>query len=174
MDQSLVMTVIGEDRPGLVEMLARSVCEHKGNWLESRMSHLGGKFAGIVRVSVPEDEAAALLETLRGLDVRGLRVVSEQSTAPQASRQPVRLELVGADHTGIVRDITGLLTERRVNVEEFTTDCVPAPMSGGVLFKATALLLLPQGMSEDDLRADLETLAHDLMVDITLAGAASG
>lgn len=174
MDQSLVMTVIGDDRPGLVEMLARSVSEHGGNWLESRMSHLGGKFAGILRVSVPEDGVAGLLETLRDLDVRGLRVVSEESAAPQADRRPVRLELVGADHTGIVRDITGLLSERRVNVEEFTTDCVPAPMSGGVLFKATALLVLPPDMSTDDLRADLEALAHDLMVDIALAGPASG
>jgi len=174
MDQSLVMTVIGEDRPGLVEMLARSVSEHGGNWLESRMSHLGGKFAGILRVSVPDDQAEALLETLRALDVRGLRVVSEQSTAPESSSQPVRLELVGADHTGIVRDITGLLAKRRVNVEEFTTDCVPAPMSGDVLFKATALLVLPEGLSADDLLADLETLAHDLMIDINLAGPAAG
>lgn len=174
MDQSLVMTVMGDDRPGLVEMLAQSVARHDGNWLESRMSHLGGKFAGILRVSVPEEEAAALLETLRGLDVQGLRVISEQSAAPEPSSRPVRLELVGADHTGIVRDIAGLLAKRCVNVEEFTTDCVPAPMSGDVLFKATALLVLPEGLSADDLLADLETLAHDLMVDIHLAGPASG
>jgi len=168
------MTVMGDDRPGLVEMLAQSVARHDGNWLESRMSHLGGKFAGILRVSVPEEEAAALLETLRGLDVQGLRVISEQSAAPEPSSRPVRLELVGADHTGIVRDIAGLLAKRCVNVEEFTTDCVPAPMSGDVLFKATALLVLPEGLSADDLLADLETLAHDLMVDIHLAGPASG
>ena len=174
MDQSLVMTVMGDDRPGLVEMLAQSVAGHGGNWLESRMSHLGGKFAGILRVSVPEDKAEALLEALRGLDVRGLRVVSEQSSAPDPASRPVRLELVGADHTGIVRDITALLAKRRVNVEEFTTDCVPAPMSGDVLFKATALLVLPEGLSTDDLLADLETLAHDLMIDINLAGPASG
>ena len=165
---------MGDDRPGLVEMLAQSVARHDGNWLESRMSHLGGKFAGILRVSVPEEEAAALLETLRGLDVQGLRVISEQSAAPEPSSRPVRLELVGADHTGIVRDIAGLLAKRCVNVEEFTTDCVPAPMSGDVLFKATALLVLPEGLSADDLLADLETLAHDLMVDIHLAGPASG
>ena len=168
MNVCLVLTVIGEDRPGLVEMLARTVSDHEGNWLESRMSRLGGKFAGILQVSVPEDKVGALLETLRGLDAKGLRVVSEQSAAPEKRLQPVRLDLVGADHIGIVRDIAALLTKQQVNVEEFTTECTPAPMSGQMLFKATALLHLPPGMSEDDLRASLEKLAHDLMVDITL------
>lgn len=169
MNQSLVMTVIGDDRPGLVEMLARTVAEHDGNWLESRMSHLGGKFAGILRVSVPAEKAASLLDTLRELDAQGLRVTSEQSPEAQQDVQRLRLELVGADHIGIVRDIAARLRESQVNVEEFTTDCVPAPMSGQMLFRATALLGLPPGMSQDDLHGDLEGLAQDLLVDINLA-----
>lgn len=171
MNQSLVMTVIGDDRPGLVELLARTVAEHGGSWLESRMSHLAGKFAGILRVSVPQDQAAALLATLTGLESQGLRVSSEEATEGLQKAQALRLELVGADHIGIVRDIAALLTRARVNVEEFTTDCVPAPMSGQMLFRATALLGLPPGMSQDDLHRDLEDLAHDLLVDISLASA---
>lgn len=172
MDQSLVMTVIGEDRPGLVEMLARTVAENDGNWLESRMSHLGGKFAGILQVSVPEGKVAALLETLGKLEAQGLRVTSEQSAVPQETVQPLRLELVGADHIGIVRDIAALLARLQINVEEFTTDCEPAPMSGQMLFRATALLHLPPDMTVDNLHAELEDLAHDLLVDINLPDAA--
>ena len=169
MDESLVMTVIGDDRPGLVEKLARSVSAHGGNWLESRMAHLSGKFAGILRVSVPQNQVAALLEAVRGLGAEGLTVVSEQSGAWSPSVQPVRLELTGADHIGIVRDIAALLTARQVNVEELQTDRVTAPMSGEMLFRARALLHLPPGMSQDDLRRDLEELANDLMVDLSLS-----
>lgn len=171
MDQSLVMTAIGDDRPGLVELLARTVAEHDGNWLESRMSHLGGKFAGILRVSVPEEKAAALLDTLAALSAQGLKVTSEPSASPPQEVQPLRLELVGADHIGIVRDIAARLTRAQINVEDFTTDCVPAPMSGQMLFRATALLRLPPGLSQEDLHRDLEDLAHDLLVDINLAAA---
>ena len=169
MNINQVLTVIGEDRPGLVELLARAVSEQGGNWLESRMSHLGGKFAGILRVSVPEEKASALLAALRGLDEEGLRVVAEQSDeAAEGGGQPVQLDLVGADRVGIVRDVTAVLTRLQVNVEEFTTECKPAPMSGQMLFTATAQLRLPPGTSEDDLREQLEQLAQDLVVDITL------
>ena len=168
MNETLVMTLIGDDRPGLVEALARTVSAHEGSWLESRMARLGGKFAGILRVSVPADNVDPLLETLRALDAQGLRVTSECGTAPEQRSQPVRLELMGADHLGIVRDISALLTSQHINVDEFTTDCEPAPMSGQPLFKATALLHLPPGVSEDELRSSLENLASDLMVDISL------
>jgi glycine cleavage system regulatory protein len=49
MSLSLVLTVIGDDRPGLVERLSAAIGKHGGNWLQSSMSHLSGKFAGIVR-----------------------------------------------------------------------------------------------------------------------------
>ena len=52
---NLVLTLIGPDRPGLVEAVAQPIAANGGNWLESRMAHLGGKFAGILRVDVPAD-----------------------------------------------------------------------------------------------------------------------
>jgi len=75
MQRSLVMTVIGQDRPGLVESVAGLVAEHRGNWLESRMSRLGGQFAGILRVEVPSEKEGALVAGLRRLESRGLTVV---------------------------------------------------------------------------------------------------
>src|ERR1700759_2110957 len=100
----LVMTVIGKDRTGLVESVARTVAEHGGNWLESRMCHLGGEFAGILRVEVEGKKKAALLEALQKLQSNGLQIVVRQDrpvTPPTAGRQ-TKLELVGADRPGIV------------------------------------------------------------------------
>jgi glycine cleavage system regulatory protein len=168
---SLVLTAIGEDRPGLVESLAEVVAAHGGNWLESRMSRMAGKFAGIVRADVPAERAGELAAALAALEARGLRVVVEDSGV---AKQPgglrgLRLELVGDDHPGIVRDVSHALAQRGINVEELSTECISAPMSGEPLFKATADLRIPADLSIDELRATLEELAHDLMVDITLA-----
>ena len=63
----LVLTIIGDDKPGLVGLLSETISRHSGNWLESNMSHLAGKFAGILRVSVGDDEADALVADLQGL-----------------------------------------------------------------------------------------------------------
>ncbi len=170
MATSLVLTVIGEDKPGLVELLSSTVTTHDGNWLESRMSHMAGKFAGIVRVEIPESSVAAFTAALASLAARGLKVTAEPTaTATAAVSHPaLRLEVIGTDHPGIVRDITRALSGRNVNVEELSTECTSAPMSGEPLFRATARLRLPEGVSVEQVRRDLEQVAHSLMVDVTL------
>ena len=164
------MTVIGKDRTGLVESLARLVAEHGGNWLESRMCRLGGEFAGILRIHVPAENRAALLKSLEDLKREGLSVVAsadESSSAAAIGGKLIRLELVGHDRPGIVREITSALARANVNVEEFSSECVSAPMSGETLFKAVARLQLPDGCDDAALKTELEKIADDLQVDIS-------
>ena len=165
---SLVVTLIGSDRPGLVESVASVVSDHGANWVESRMAHLAGEFAGILRVEVEAGRAETLVSSLKSLS--GLNVTCELDNHETSGDdfESLRLDLVGNDRPGIVRDITHLLTELKINVEEFNTECVPAPMSGGRLFKATASLRLPSGMTRDELSTRLEQLAGDMLVDIEI------
>jgi glycine cleavage system regulatory protein len=171
MPTSLVVTVLGEDRPGLVEALAHIIAAHEGNWVESRMAHLAGQFAGILRASVPDGNAAALLTALQELAAHGLQVVARSSTdAPTPEARWLTLDLVGNDHLGIIRDLAHVLAQRSINIDELQTACTSAPMTGGILFKATARLRVPQEVAITDLQTTLEQLAHDLMVDIALEG----
>jgi glycine cleavage system regulatory protein len=169
MQHSLVMTVIGKDRPGLVESVASIVAEHGGNWLESRMSRLGGYFAGIVRVEVPVEKERPVAEALKLLDARGLTVVVH-SDQPQAAlgRRTNILDIVGQDRPGIVRQISHTLAEFGVNVEELHTECASAAMSGETLFKARAVLNVPPSCEVLKLREELERIAADLIVEISL------
>ena len=167
---SLVMTLIGADRPGLVESVAATVAEHGANWLESRMAHLAGQFAGILRVDVPDDRADNLIQALGQLDRQGLKVIVQKEIGPEMFLliASLRMELVGNDRPGIVREVSRVLAQRQVNVEDFQTECTSAPMSGEKLFRATAQLRLPAGLTRDQLQQDLEQIAQDLMVDIQL------
>ncbi|MCA9184212.1 MAG: ACT domain-containing protein [Pirellulaceae bacterium] len=167
---AIVVTIVGQDRPGIVEAIAQVVRDHQGNWLESRMAHLGGKFAGIVRVEIPADQEASLLASFEQLTEQGVRCLADlDSHVPlQSEYMPYLLDLVGNDRPGIVREISHVLAAHGVNVEELQTRCVPAPNSGGPIFQATANLRLPAGVSPDTVRTALEKVAHDLMVDIAL------
>lgn len=166
----LVLTVLGEDRPGLVESLSQAIAAHGGNWLESRMSRLAGKFAGILRASVPESELEALTATLRQLESQGLRLLIEWSTndEPAPAYQILKLDLIGNDRMGIIHDISQSLATHGVNIDELNTDYLSAPMSGEMLFKATARIRVPLEVAVADLQTHLEQIAHDLMVDIAL------
>ena len=171
---SLVLTVIGPDRPGLVESLAQIVADHGGNWLESRMAHLEGQFAGLLRVRVPPAKVAPLRASLLALEDDGIRIVLTESAAPipDPASPLVSLELVGHDRPGIVREIATALAVRGINVEEFESRCTSAPMSGEALFHARAELRVPEGQTLEEVRATLEKIANELMVDVTLEASA--
>jgi glycine cleavage system regulatory protein len=165
-----VLTVLGDDRPGLVSAVAAPVNAHGGSWERSQLAQLAGKFAGIVQVSVPDEESDALVADLLGLQEQGLHVQVERTDIP-ADDELVRyeLELVGADRPGIIAEISALLAARRVSIEDLTTDLVDAPMSGGRLFEARAVLVAPESLSAAGLREALEALADRLMVDVHLS-----
>jgi glycine cleavage system regulatory protein len=166
---SLVVTVIADDRPGIVERLADHVLGAGANWEESRMARLAGKFAGLLRVSVETTDAEELAAKLTSLNAAGFSLVVEHAGDEEPEPlQARRLELVGQDRPGIVRDISRVLAEQGVNIEELETDVTSAPMSGEMLFRARAELRVPSNVTIESLRKRLEALAGELMVDITL------
>lgn len=175
---TLVMTVIGADRPGLVQLVASRVADHGGNWLESRMCRLGGQFAGILRVEVAKERRDELVNALRTLEVDGLRAIMHadgdvatpsRGTGGATGGSLVTVELVGNDRPGILRSVSGVFAAHGVNVEELASERVNAPMDGGVLFQARATVFVPGHVKLSAVRADLEKLASDLMVDVKLA-----
>jgi glycine cleavage system regulatory protein len=167
----IVVTLIGPDRPGLVEAVAATVAAHGGNWLEGRMAQLAGKFAGILRVEVAPARAAELAAALGGLEKNGLRLITEIGGAEvgAATFRAMEVELLGLDRPGLVREVSAVLAARGINVEELATDVYSAPMTAESMFRASARVRMPASVDEHELRQSLERLAGDLMVEIRLA-----
>jgi glycine cleavage system regulatory protein len=166
-----VLTVLGDDKPGLVGELSTVIGRHAGNWLESSMAQLGGKFAGIVRVEVAADHAAALqteLEALPGLKITCDRATAATAQAAGERSRRFKLSLVGHDRPGIVREVSSVLARHAVNVERLDTHVASAPMSADPLFHAEADLAAESGLDTAALTTELERISNDLMVDIHL------
>ena len=170
MTSFLVLTVIGDDRPGLVESLAKTIAENSGNWLESNMSQLAGKFAGILKVSVADEDSDALIHALKTMP-SGLKLLIEHAQSPETVGAPVTVEisLVANDRPGIIKEISEALAAMRINVESLATACSPAPMTSAELFTAKAMLNIPPALEIDHLREELEKLADDMIVEIELS-----
>ncbi|MCE1177714.1 MAG: transcriptional regulator [Micrococcales bacterium] len=171
----LVLTAIGDDRRGLVSALSQAVADHGGSWLEGQMARLGGKFAGIVLVDLPDDRVDALHEALRALGEEGLLEVgvTPVETGPAepevTSTEPLAVHLLGHDRPGIVREVSAAIAGLGATIDELATSTQDAPMGDGVLFEADAIVRLPEGASAADLRAALEEIAAELMVDLEVA-----
>ncbi len=170
MTASLVITVIGPDRPGLVQSLSETLAEHGANWMESRMCSLAGKFAGILQASVPEANVDTLTTALLANQSEGLTVVVETGASSPSTKdyRKLRLELVGQDRPGIVRQISHALASLKIYVDELNTNHTDASWSGESLFEASITLRIPPNVATDELRNVLEGIANELMVDIEL------
>lgn len=170
MQTSIVLTVVSDDHPGVVEVLSEVIADHDGNWTESSMLSLAGKFAGILLVHLPGDNVEAFFAGLKALESQGMQVVAQLSDAtPVAeSAQEYSLELVGQDRPGIVHEITEVLADFAINVQELETSVQSASMSGESLFTAHARIFIPADTDRVKLQDRLEDLANELMVDIEL------
>ncbi len=174
MQTSFIVTFIGDDRPGLVEQLSSAIERCGGNWHESRLAQLGGKFAGLVLVSLPEDAGEDLQQALKGLASSGISVrvtpASAAAVSDGAGRR-VSLAVLGPDRPGIVREIARALAAEQVNVIEMESEVSSAPMSGELMFRADILAEIPQSASMDALADALDVIAEEMTLEIELGGA---
>lgn len=168
----LVLTLIGPDHPGIVDSVSEVVEANGGNWLESRMAHLAGKFAGVLCVEVADEQAVALEEALGRLGAAGLTIIVERSVpVEEPQRHAMEIELLGLDRPGLVHEISALLAAHGLNVEELDTDRRTAAHSGDRLFHAHVSVTMPETVDVTAVRHALERLAGDLMVEMRLAEA---
>ncbi len=170
MTTPLVLTFVGDDRPGLVNAISEKVAACGATWLESRSARLAGKFAGVVLISVPDQRFTELELSLHGLAPAGLRISIERGAAAEAEQHVrlVTLDILGRERPGIVRDVTQALNRLGANIEEFSSGLEGEPFTGAEMFRATARLSVPEGLALEDLRAALERLAGEIMVDLTV------
>lgn len=169
MTTPLVVTFVGDDRPGLVNAIADKIAASGGTWLESRSAQLAGKFAGVLLAKAPDEKIAELEASLRALEAMGLHVTIERGAVEeQKPRRLVRLEIVGHERPRIVRDVTRALSDLNVNIEEFSSDVEGGAFTGVEMFRAAAKLKAPEGLPLDELRKALERLAGEIMVDLAV------
>ena len=173
---SLVATVTGPDRPGIVSLLSERAQGFGANWAGSRIATLAGQFAGLVHFEVPPQQAEPLAAALTGLEPSGVYVsITQQEHIPvPLGRRAVKLELVGHDRLGIVSELSGSLARRRVSIKDLYTEIVDGATPAEHLFKVRALLVVPETVSHDELCRALEPLTKEMTLDVALGENAAG
>ena len=168
---SLVVTVMGPDRPGIVRLLSDRAQRFGANWAASRLSRLAGEFAGMVHFEVPRENAEALAASLHALESSDLKLqIAKSDSSPQvpAGLRGIELELVGDDRVGIVSNLTRILADSGASIEHIHTEIVGTTTTAAKTFKVAAHLLVPNTLSTDELRRRLEPVASEMKVDIAL------
>ncbi|GAA5316503.1 MAG: glycine cleavage system protein R [Candidatus Pelagadaptatus aseana] len=170
MNRSLVLSILSEDKPGIVETLAATISANGGNWLESRMTQLAGKFAGILQVSVSDADIQQLTQALQALETKGIAIITSEVNESDAGgdTKSMHFTLVGNDRVGIVKELSQAFANHHINVDELETGCSSMPWSGDPMFTARGSLQIPEGTDIDSLMDQLDDISDKLGVDIEI------
>ncbi|QCZ94465.1 glycine cleavage system protein R [Salinimonas iocasae] len=164
--QPVVISIMGKDKAGIVDAIAKNVYQHGGNWQSSSFAHMAGMFTGFVEVQVPEDRHEELVASLNGIADLSVQAVSLKNAQDSLS-DTLTVEVMGNDKPGIVQELTSTLNQFNLNIVTFDSGCESAPNWGSLMFKATAVVRVPEDFDEVRLQSALEALANDLVVDIS-------
>jgi len=140
---------------------------HHGSWLASNLSHLGGYFAGIVEIELPEDQIDDVTKELEKLD--HVTVEEVISDTRHEKGEELNFVITGNDRPGIVHELSTIILHKGANIVQFTSNQQSAPNWGVPLFNAVATIELPKGLDKDIVIDALESLTSDLIVDIEAA-----
>ena len=168
MQQHYIISYIGADRPGLVDKISKLIQSVGGSWQSGRSANLAGMFSGMVHIDIPAENAAKLSDEVANLQTPDLQVSLhpiKDLSSPNDSI--VEIKVIGSDRKGIVSELSGILSNLSINLEELATEVSPAPMSGELTFSAIARVSMPEGLSTDTVQNALEQLSDDLMVELT-------
>ena len=169
MNNSLLITVFTDDRPGVIKILSDVVLSHHGNWLESSFSKLCGQFAGIVRIDVADKYKTDLINALQELTIHNIDIHFPRAKfveEKESTKNPLNIQVEANDREGIVDEIASALAKQQINIIKMDTHCESASMAGYNLFKASLQITLPNNMAISDLENSLEQVSDDLMVSI--------
>ena len=172
MQAKIILTVISEDKPGVVEAIANTVANCQGNWLESSLAQLSGKFAGVITVALPEENSKTLSEQLDQLKAQNINISIdrlEQTQQQDTEGKSASFSVAGPDRKGIVKEISQALAGHKINLLSLETTLSSMPYSGEPLFEAKGNIAIPEGLDLQEVGEKMYDIADMLGVDISLS-----
>jgi glycine cleavage system transcriptional repressor len=168
MKNLLVITALGEDRPGIVNDISRLISETGCNIEDSRMTVLGGDFAIILLVSGKWNELAKLESCLPTLGRKqGLLINTKRTEPPQprGNLLPYAVEVVSLDHPGIVHQLANFFSKREINIRDMATASYAAAHTGTPMFSVQMTVDVPAGTHIAALREEFMDFCDQLNLD---------
>jgi glycine cleavage system transcriptional repressor len=168
MDNYLVISALGRDRPGIVDALTKAILDNGCNIIDSRMMVLGGEFSILLMLSGPWNAIAKMEDVVEALEKHlDLTIIARRTALrePQSGCLPYTVEVVSIDHPGIVNQVAHFFSSRNINIEDLYTSTYPAAHTGTPMFSLTMTAGVPGHIHIASLREEFMHFCDDLNLD---------
>ncbi len=171
MSNYLVISAVGEDRPGLVDRISRCILDHEGSIADSRMTVLGGEFAIILLVSGNWNSIARLETALPALgEELGMVITTRRTASRETARDllPYAVDVVALDNPGIVHRLANFFSRRSINIQDLATSSYAAPHTGTPMFAVHMTVDVPASTHIASLREEFMDFCDQLNLDAVI------
>lgn len=167
----LVISALGQDHPGIVDKLSKTILDNDCSIADSRMTVLGGTFAILMMVEGPWDKVARLGDHLDELQkTLGLTITTQRTEprTPSLDLLPYGVDVVSLDHPGIVHSLASFFSQRGINIEDMNTACYAAAHTGAPMFSVHISVGIPSNLHIAALRDDFMDFCDTMNLDAVL------
>lgn len=169
--QQLVISLLGEDRAGLVNQIAQVIADEGLNIVDSRMTVLGGEFAIIMLAEGDNAAVEGVEQHLPQLQEKlQLTIVSKRTSQRQLATdtRPYKIEVIAIDNPGIVRELASFFDARNINIEDLDTGTYAAPHTGTRMFKLEMVVKVPADTNSANLRESFFDYCEERNLDASM------
>ena len=167
----LVISALGEDRPGIVNRLSKVLLDQGCNIEDSRMTVLGGEFAIMLLVEGKWNTLAKVENVLPELERQlGMTIIAKRTGERATGKNllPYGVDVVAMDHPGIVNNLAEFFAERNINIEDMSTSSYAAAHPGTPRFSVRMSVGIPSDIHIAGLREEFMDYCDDLNLDAVL------
>lgn len=167
----LVISALGEDHPGIVNTLTKTILDHGCNIVDSRMTVLGGEFAALLMVEGQWNTLAKVEGAIPELERQLKMTIIAKRTEERASSGnllPYAVEVVAMDHPGIVNNLAGFFARHSINIEDLVTSSYSAAHTGTQMFSVQMTVGIPSNIHISALREEFMDYCDSLNLDAVL------
>lgn len=172
MNQKLVITALGKDRPGIVDELSSTLFTHQLNIEDSRMSVLGGEFAIQLLVSGDKQAISSFIDQKQQAESAlnmTLTVKTTEAATPSKALAPYDVEVIAIDNPGIVHKLASFFSARQINIVDLGTEKYAAPHTGTPMFALHMTIGIPTEINIAGLRDEFLNMCDELNLDAKIS-----
>lgn len=171
MQNHLVISAVGTDRPGLVKELSRVILDCDCMIIDSRMTVMGSEFALLLMVQGNWNTLTKLEMQFKRLEqTLGLTLAAKRTTDRTATGNvlPYAVEVVALHQPAIIHHIASFFTSRSINIEDLVVHSYSAPHSGTSMLSVNLAIGIPANMHIALFREEFLDFCDDLNLDAIL------
>jgi len=164
MKKQIMVTVSGSHQAELVKHLSEKTHALGGKWLNSKISHIDDYFAGLLKVEIQSENVKQLAAKFKELGI-AVGVVELEEESHNKNRH-LALTVDAKDRPGLVSQISQVLSENGIKVENMECHRLGLPDVGGVVFTSKFQILVDDNFDKEVLLECLAEVSNDLVVDL--------